>query len=194
MANRTRTVDVAEWQNTTPANLSYLAPTQFELVVSKLPNTKYFATGANIPSVSASALNQPTTLGIVPKMPGDKVNFDEFTVNFIIDENLENWTELYNWIISIAPGYDTKDYRTLTGANDRSNRPFDGSGDPMKMYSDMTMVITTAANNPNRYVRYHDCFPTSLASVEMDTTSTSNPYVTCTASFAFTYFEIATTS
>ena len=62
------------------------------------------------------------------------------------------------------------------------------------MYSDMTMVVTTAANNPNRYVRIYDCFPTTLAEVTMDTTTTDNPYVVCNATFAFTYFEIATTS
>ena len=40
-----------------PDNLSYLAPTQFELLVKKLPNTKYFATGVNVPSVSVAEVN-----------------------------------------------------------------------------------------------------------------------------------------
>ena len=190
----TRNIDVANWAGTLPDNLSYLSPTQFELVIAKLPNTIYFATGANIPSVTATALNQPTTLGIQPKMPGDRVEFGQFTVNFIVDENLTNWKELYDWMVQIAPGYDSKDYRTLIGAVDRTGQPFNDSGDPKMMYSDMTMVVTTAANNPNRFIRYHDCFPIDLAEVTMDTTTTDNPYVTASASFAFTYFEIAETS
>ena len=97
-------------------------------------------------------------------------------------------------MIQIAPGYDSSEYRKLIGSNDRTGQEFDDSGDPKKMYSDMTMVVTTAANNPNRYVRIYDCFPTTLAEVAMDTTTTDNPYVVCNATFAFTYFEIATTS
>ena len=190
----TRSIDVATWAGYLPDKLSYLSPTQFELVIAKLPSTKYFATGANIPSVSLNALAQSTRLGIQPQMPGDRVAFSEFNVNFIVDENLENWRELYTWMIQIAPGYDSNEYRKLIGANDRVGQKFDDSGDPKKMYSDMTMVVTTAANNPNRYVRIYDCFPTTLAEVTMDTTTTDNPYVVCNATFAFTYFEIATTS
>ena len=50
-------------------NLSYLAPTQFELLVKKLPNTKYFATGVNIPSVSVAETVQTTRLGRNVKVP-----------------------------------------------------------------------------------------------------------------------------
>ena len=44
----TRQISTATWAGNLPDNLSYLAPTQFELLVKKLPNTKYFATGVNV--------------------------------------------------------------------------------------------------------------------------------------------------
>ena len=59
----------------------------------------------------------------------------------------------------------------------------------------MTIVVTTAANNPNRYIRIEGAFPTSLGEITMDTTVAGGlSYVTCTASFQFTNFEIASTS
>ena len=119
----TRQISTATWAGNLPDNLSYLAPTQFELLVKKLPHTKYFATGVNVPSVSVSAIQQPTNLGLNVK------------------------------------------------------------------------VITTAANNPNRYVRIQGAFPSSLGEITMDTTVAGGlSYVTCTASFQFTAFEIASTS
>ena len=59
----------------------------------------------------------------------------------------------------------------------------------------MTIVVTTAANNPNRYIRIEGAFPTSLGEITMDTTVAGGiTYVTCNASFQFTSLEIASTS
>ena len=192
---RNRQITTASWAGNLPDNLSYLAPTQFELLVKKLPNTKYFATGVNVPSVSVAEIQQPTNLGRNVLVPGDKINLGELTVNFIVDENMENWTELYTWMSQITSSTDPEKFRTLVGANRKADEPYDGSGDYETMYSDMTIVVTTAANNPNRYIRIQDAFPTSLGEVTMDTTVAGGiSYVTCTASFQFTNFEIASTS
>ena len=95
----------------------------------------------------------------------------------------------------ITASTDTEKYRLLVGANKRANEPQDGSGDDKELYSDMTIVVTTAANNPNRYIRIADAYPSSLGEIAMDTTVAGGlSYVTCTASFQFTSFEIASTS
>ena len=108
---------------------------------------------------------------------------------------MENWTELYTWMSQITSSTDPEKFRTLVGANRRAEQPYDGSGDYDALYSDMTIVITTAANNPNRYVRIQGAFPTSLSEITMDTTVAGGiTYVTCSASFQFTTFEIASTS
>ena len=187
----TRTITTASWAGDLPDNLSYLAPTQFELLIKKLPNTKYFSTGVNVPSISVAEVQQPTRYGANVKVPGDKISYGEITVTFIVDENMENWTELYTWMSQITSSTDPDKYRSLVGANRRANEPYDGSGDYDAVYSDMTIVVTTRSNNPNRYIRIQDAFPTSLGEITMDTTVAGGlSYVTCTASFQFTTFEI----
>tara|TARA_Y100000004_G_scaffold120642_1_gene135624 strand:- start:313 stop:894 length:582 start_codon:yes stop_codon:yes gene_type:complete len=191
----TRQISTATWAGNLPDNLSYLAPTQFELLVKKLPNTKYFATGVNIPSVSVAESLQTTRLGANVKVPGDKITFGELSINFIVDENMENWTELYTWMEQTTGSTDPEKFRSLVGANRKADQPYDGSGNYDELYSDMTIVVTTAANNPNRYVRIQDAFPTSLGEITMDTTVAGGiTYVTCNASFQFTSLEIASTS
>ena len=191
----TKQISIASWAGDLPDNLSYLAPTQFELLIKKLPNTKYFSTGVNVPSVSVAEVQQPTNLGRNVLIPGNKINFGEITVTFIVDENMENWTELYQWMSQITSSTDPEKYRSLVGAARRADLPYDGSGDPDAVYSDMTIVVTTAANNPNRYIRIEGAFPTSLGEITMDTTVARGlSYVTCTASFQFTTFEIASSS
>ena len=191
----TRQISTATWAGDLPDNLSYLAPTQFELIIKKTPNTKYFATGVNIPSIDVAEVQQPTRYGANVKVPGDKISYGAITVNFIVDENMENWTELYTWMSQITSSTDPDKYRSLVGANRKAGEPYDSSGDPDAVFSDMTIVITTAANNPNRYVRIQDAFPTNLGEITMDTTVAGGiTYVTCTASFQFTTFEIAASS
>ena len=191
----TRQITTATWAGSLPDNLSYLAPTQFELIVKKLPNTKYFATGVNIPSVNIGESLQPTRLGANIKLPGDKINYGELTITFIVDENMENWTEMFNWMEGITASTDTEKYRLLVGANKKEGEPQDYSGDDKEMYSDMTIVVTTAANNPNRYIRIQDAYPSTLGEITMDTTVAGGlSYVTCTATFFFTNFEISSTS
>ena len=76
----TRTITTASWAGDLPDNLSYLAPTQFELLIKKLPNTKYFSTGVNVPSISVAEVQQPTRYGANVKVPGDKISYGEITV------------------------------------------------------------------------------------------------------------------
>ena len=102
---------------------------------------------------------------------------------------------MYTWMSAITGSTDPEKFRSLVGANRRADEPYDGSGDYDALYSDMTIVVTTAANNPNRYIRIQDAFPTSLGEITMDTTVAGGlSYVTCTASFQFTTFEITATS
>ena len=44
----------ANWQSDQPTNLNYLSPVNFDLLIQKLPKTRYFCTGVNIPSINFS--------------------------------------------------------------------------------------------------------------------------------------------
>ena len=63
----------ANWQSDQPTNLNYLSPVNFDLVISKLPKTRYFCTGVNIPSVNFSEAIMSTKLAIESALPGDKM-------------------------------------------------------------------------------------------------------------------------
>ena len=51
------------------------------------------------------------------KSLSDKINLGEITVNFIVDENMENWTELYTWMSQLTSSTDPEKFRSLVGAN-----------------------------------------------------------------------------
>ena len=61
------------------------------------------------------------------------------------------------------------------------------------LHAGSTTINTKNCNN--RYIRIQGAFPTSLGEITMDTTVAGGiTYVTCSASFQFTTFEIASSS
>ena len=184
----------ANWQTDQPTNLNYLSPVNFDLLIQKLPKTRYYCVGATLPSINFTEAVQATPLAIETYLPGDKITFDPLTLRFIVDEDMTNYQEIYEWIIALGPGYDTDDYRELVGANRSTNNFYNKSGDFDAMYSDATLVVNTSANNPNIYFSFEDCFPTSLSSVEFKTDETDVPYVVADLTLRYTLFKIRTTS
>ena len=184
----------ANWQSDQPTNLNYLSPVNFDLLIEKLPKTRYTCVGATLPGISFTEAVHTTQLAIQSYLPGDRIEFDPLVVRFIVDEDMKNYQEIYEWIIALGPGYDTDDYKDLIGSSRSTNNFYSKSGDLDKMYSDATLVVNTSANNPNIYFSFEDCFPTSLSSVEFKTDEADVPYVVADLTLRYTLFKIRTIS
>lgn len=51
----------------------------------------------NVPSISASVIER-RTVGTDLKYPGDKMQFDDFRINFKLEENYRNYLYLFQWM------------------------------------------------------------------------------------------------
>ena len=118
----------ANWQSDQPTNLNYLSPVNFDLLIEKLPKTRYFCVGATLPSIIFSEAVHSTTLAIQSYVPGDRITFDPLTVRFMVDEDMNNYQEIYEWIIALGPGYDSDDYKELIGSSRSTNNFYNKSG------------------------------------------------------------------
>tara|TARA_B100000579_G_C22690296_1_gene784669 strand:- start:400 stop:963 length:564 start_codon:yes stop_codon:yes gene_type:complete len=180
----------ANWKAEQPTNLNYLSPINFDFQISKLPKVKYFLTGVTLPSVNFSETTHETTLAIQSYLPGDSVTFDPLLITFLVDEDMTNYQEIYNWIIQLGPGYDTDDFRTLTGATKTTTGFSNRSADFAEMYSDATLIVNTSSNNANVEFMFEDCFPTSLGNIEFTSNADGQEYATCDLTLRYTLFKI----
>ena len=184
----------ANWQSDQPTNLNYLSPVNFKFQINKLPKTKYFCTGVTVPAISLSENTQGTTLGIPVYLPGDKLTFDPLAIKFIVDEDMTNYQEIYNWMIQLAPGYDTDDYRDLVGSSITTSGFDSRDGDYSKMYSDASLIVNTSSNNANIEFTFEDCFPTSLSAVDFSAIAADDDHITADLTLRYTLFKIKMTS
>lgn len=173
-------------------NKSILNKNNFKLLIDKLPTVEYFVQSVSIPGLSFTEVEQGAGVGLDAFFPGDKVSFDNLEVTFLVDEDLENFKEVYDWINAIVPIHDPADFKAWTGS--KSTRGVLASVDnDLNQYSQITLVTNTNKNIPNKYFRFYDCFPTALGGMELKS-GESGEAVTCTVTFRFTYYDIESSS
>ena len=177
----------------TDINRSILNRNNFKLLIDKVPTVEYYVRTVNIPGINFGETVQAAGVGLDAFFPGDKASFDTLEVSFIVDEDLENFSEIYNWIDSIVPLSDPKLFGTYTETAKNRTNVLASIDNDLNQYSDITLVLNTNKNIPNRFIRFHDCFPVSLGSIELESGADAEP-ATVSVSFRFTYYEIKTTS
>jgi hypothetical protein len=114
------------------------------------------------------------------------------SVEFLVDEDLVNFKEIYDWMDAIVPVRDPSLYKTYTSTTSTGSKQYSGT-DNTSQTSDITLVTNTNKNLPNRYFRFHDCFPIGLSGLQLESGAEAEP-VTTTVDFRFSYYEIESTS
>jgi hypothetical protein len=187
-------------QTRQPSKMDYASPTQFRLKIAKLPQVEFFVQTANIPGISITKVDVETTLNTIP-FPGDEVIFQDLAISFLVDENLNNYKEIHDWIIGLgAPQSHTQfsDLRALssdrfpgttastaaTGTSTARAIPEGG------IYSDATLTILNSKNIAKTEVRFHNIFPTRLGSLSYSAKTGDVDYLTASVDFNYMYYEI----
>ena len=170
---------------------NYLRPNAFRFTIKDLPGVAYTCQSANLPAVQLGIAIQPNPFLDIP-IYGDKMTFGDFTIRFLISEDMSNYLEIYQWLVAL--GFPN-DYNQFKGfASERLNRfPFvrDSRGAPTAVaYSDGTLTILDSNNVPKTNLNFRDMFPTSVEALDFDITSASVEYFVGIASFKYKTFDI----
>ena len=177
--------------NSLPKTYDYLRPNAFRFGVKDIPNVSFTCQSANIPDIQLGYAVQPTPFVDIPTI-GDKINFGELAIRFLISEDMSNYLELYRWIVAIGFPKDYNQFSTFI--KDRPSRfPFvtrlDGTSEILA-YSDATLTILDSTNTAKVNIIFKNLFPTSLSALDFDIASGSVEYFTAIASFKYTIFEV----
>ena len=187
-------------QTRQPAIMDYASPVQFRFKCSKLPKVEFFCQSANIPGIGLGTTDVETSLKSIP-FPGDKVTYQDLAISFLVDENLENYKEIHDWIIGLGfPQNHTQFSDLRATSSDRfpgtsSSNAITGqaTADPLPesgMYSDATLTVLNSKNIAVTEIRFHNIFPTSLGALSYDVKASDVDYLTTAVDFSYMYYEI----
>lgn len=82
-------------------DFSLFNPTQFRLSFSKLPRVPFFCQSVNIPEVSIGTATAASRWHDV-NLPGEKLNFGQFSAQVLLDSNMTTYSEIYTWMRNIS--------------------------------------------------------------------------------------------
>ena len=187
-------------QTRQPSIMDYASPVQFRFKCSKLPKVEFFCQTANIPGIGLGEAEVDTPLKTMP-FPGDKVTYQDLAISFLVDENLENYKEIHDWIIGLgAPQNHTQFSDLRATSSDRfpgtsSSNAITGqaTADPIPesgMYSDATLTVLNSKNIAVTEIRFHNIFPTSLGALSYNVQASDVNYLQTAVDFSYMYYEI----
>jgi len=170
-------------------NRNFLSPVGFKFALKRSPAVAFFCNEANIPSLDLGVAEQPTYLKNIPT-PGDKIQFGDLSLRFLVDEDLKNYMQIQNWIRGLGFPESLKEFYDLEKEGEENIATNYGQLAPQEIYSDGTLQILSSNLVPKFQVVFNDLFPYSLSTVTFDATDTDIEYFTADVSFKYTIYEI----
>jgi len=163
-------------------NRNFLSPVGFKFTLSKEPKASFFCNSARIPEINLGTAIQPSYLKDLD-VPGDKLTYGDFSLRFLVDENMENYMSIHNWLTGLGYPESTQDFKDLT-TNDGGIR------DLKEQFSDGSLHILNSNFRDVAIVKFKDLFPTYLTSLEFEASDTDINYFTAEVSFKYTVYNI----
>ena len=200
---------MADPSTTQPTVFDYATGTQWRLAFNRLPKTTWFCTAATLPGISLGEASYPTPMADM-FVSGDKLTFENLEITFIVDEELQNYRELWEWIVGMGAPKQHKQFSEVLTKGDGTTLNFSsvGSDDELtprdaavlkggtptetNLYSDAALIIYNSKNIPKVEVKFKSMFPTSLSALSYSQGATDVEYFTASASFRYLYYEFET--
>ena len=135
-----------------------------KIVFPKLPTVAFALQTIALPTIGINEVKQPTRY-VDANEVGEKVKFEPFTLSFIVDKYMKNWSEIFNWMKRI----------TANGSN-------------VGEVDEPTLIV---GNKPS--LKFIGAWPTSLSGMSFDTTNPQAEYVICQLSLNYDYVDFVGT-
>lgn len=136
----------------------------FKLVIPKNPEVNYFLQTCSVPGVSMGPTDTPFRNNEA-FMPGNVVQKQNLSVSIILDEDLETYVSIYNWLTSFI---DQDVWRNLT--------------------QDIQIHVLSSNKRVNKTFTFVQAFPVTIGEIPFDSTVNESTQVAFTCDFRFQYF------
>ena len=166
--------------NTQPDNKNMLSPTGFRFVLNRTPNVNYFTYSVPIPTLTLGEIDTENPNVRLP-FPGDKLRYEPLSIRFRVDEDLQNYLEIHNWLVSLGYPED------ILNQTAYARGAYNTGG---QVYSDASLLVLTSNMNVNLRINFKNLFPISLTELNFDASLTDIEYLEATATFRYSTYEI----
>ena len=162
-----------------PGNLNFLGQVGFSFKIGRSPNFNYFIQKVDFPVVTLTPAEMPNPFVKTP-LPGDHLDYDDLNITFKLDENLNGYFELYDWIKALGKPENFNESKVIytTPRYDKN-----------AIYSDATLVILDGNMNPNISIQFYDVLPVYLSGFTLETDAKDIQFITASMKLAYRSYD-----
>ena len=157
--------------STRPLNL--LTENSFVFNVDRLKTLNPHVKSVNLPGVDLAPIKSPTAVERLIDVSND-FQWSPIRAQFLVDEDLLNWFEIWDWMSSIGFPQSQEQFRQIIA---------DKGGLIKGQFSEGTLIVNSAAQNPIVEVSFRNMMPVSLSGIDFTAASAGN--VTAFVQFAY---------
>ena len=155
-------------QRLAPKSQNFLKNNYFKFILNKIPNVEFYVQGCNLPSIGTNYVETKSAFAHPLQTTGVNLDYGTLSLSFIVDEDLYNYMELYNWIKGQVPELTYNDVDSET-----------------ERYSDASLLILNSVYKPNLRVDFFDLFPVNLGEISFDLTDSDPSPIILQTEFRF---------
>ena len=159
-------------------DLNFLSPLGFKFSLKRSPGLNFFVVKAKVPSITIGTATLPSPFKRIP-LAGDSIEYGDLDLVFKVDENLINYTEIYNWITSLTRPENFQGFAQLKNAN---------IGEGTGLYSDATLTILNSSMMAIKSFEFRNIYPVFLSELDFTSSDTDVNYVNATVKFKYQQF------
>ena len=139
----------------------------FMFINKTFKGVEFACTGVSIPGISLNATIQVSRYSDI-KHPGDKLEYEDLSLEFLVDEELKNYQEISDWLKYIESTSYSKINETI---------------------SDSKIIINDSSHKLIGTYTFKDSFPVSLSSIQLSVDETGVVFPRATVSLTYTSYE-----
>lgn len=168
----------------TPDNKNFLAPVGFKFILDRAKNVEYFCQSVNIPDININTRVFDTRVKQY-EVPGDKLQYGDLQLTFMINEDLDNYYEIYNWLKGLTnPEHESQWYEYLESIEEEGR-----TSAFQKITTDARLLVLDSNYNTTATAIFTNCFPTQLGGIRFSSDQSDIDYVTADVTFKYTLLE-----
>lgn len=151
------------------SKLDFLSTVKFRFTLDRLPDAVFFSNQVSLPGLSINETNAVVSPLKKSPVPGDRMDYEPFTIQFLVTEDLRNYFEIEEWMRGIGFPDNFGEHAALL---------------PDGLYSDGTLSILSSQQRVTNTIVFKDMYPQSLSSLDFLTNSDESQ-IPATCSFRY---------
>lgn len=169
------------------SQFNYASVNEFYVVALDIPGVAFFVQTFTLPSVNMERPSDFSTPYTDIPLTGTKLNFGELKLQFMINENLENYKSVFNWLNGIT--FPESNDQFVEQVAKKKSLFVGGKNVEMSLRSDVHVLALDSNKNPTAVIEFKDAFPTSLSDMVWSSTGNSVDYFKANVTMSYTLFK-----